>query len=744
MIKLARYLKPYLGLLLVTFVLLFIQGITDLNLPNYMSNIVNVGIQQNGITHAAPEAIDVNGLNFITTFMTLEDQARVRSAYEEVSPSDTDKPNYKTLLAKYPALKSKSIYHLRDTSIENLDALDPIFGQATWTFIYFIRSLDGDMAAADQNADMTELDFSQVYDLLPMLSQIPTESLEAARQQALQTPESMQIQTAIQFTRQFYTELGVDLGAIQNQYILRIGGIMLLLSLFSILAAIGVGFLAAKMAAGVSQSLRRDLFAKVQSFSSKEFNDFSTASLITRNTNDVTQMQVVLIMGIRILCYAPILAVGGIIMALRKATSMGWIILLAVLLIIMIIAIVFTLAMPRFKKIQKLVDKLNLVTRENLSGLMVVRAFGNQEFEKDRFDQVNQDTTANNLFVNRIMIVLMPTMMFIMNAISLLIVWVGADQVAQSAMQVGDMMAFMQYTMQIIMSFLMISMMFILIPRASVSGDRIQEVLAVDPEITDPPDPKSFSDPLYPILSFNDVSFRYQGADTNVLCNIDFTAKPGQTTAFIGSTGSGKSTLINLIPRFFDVSQGSITIDGIDIRDLKQFDLRAQIGYVPQKGMLFSGDIASNLRYGDGGASDQALTIATEVAQAADFIAASPDGLYREIAQGGDNVSGGQKQRLSIARALVKNPSIFIFDDSFSALDYKTDFALRQALKDHTGESTVLIVAQRINTIMHAEQIIVLDQGKIVGKGSHHELLKSCKTYREIASSQLSEEELTL
>ncbi len=744
MIKLARYLKPYIGVLIITFMLLFVQGITDLNLPNYMSDIVNVGIQQNGINHATPEAISEDGLSFMTTFMTTEDQADVLSNYQKVSPGDTTNPNYQELLKKYPALENQAIYALKDTSPENFDKLDPIFGQAAWTFIYFIRSLDSQVAGADQNANMTDLDFSQIYQMLPMLEQVPAESFDEARKQALQTPESMQIQTAIQFTRQFYTDLGVDLGRIQNMYILRIGGIMLLLSLLSILAAVGVGFLAAKMAAGVSQSLRRDLFAKVQSFSSKEFNDFSTASLITRNTNDVTQMQVLLIMGIRILCYAPILAVGGIIMALRKATSMGWIILLAVLLIIIIIAIVFTLAMPRFKKIQKLVDKLNLVTRENLSGLMVVRAFGNQEFERNRFDQVNRDTTQNNLFVNRIMVVLMPTMMFIMNGISLLIVWVGAEQVAQSAMQVGDMMAFMQYTMQIIMSFLMISMMFILIPRASVSGDRIQEVLAVTPSIVDPDDPKTFPTDLDPVIRFNDVSFKYQGADTNVLCNIDFTAKPGQTTAFIGSTGSGKSTLINLIPRFFDVTTGNITIDGIDIRQVKQHDLRAIIGYVPQKGILFSGDIASNLRYGDHSASDEALKLATDVAQASEFIAASSQGLYREIAQGGDNVSGGQKQRLSIARALVKKPSIFIFDDSFSALDYKTDFSLRQALKKHTGQSTVLIVAQRINTIMHAEQIIVLDEGKIVGKGSHHELLKTCKTYREIASSQLSEEELTL
>lgn len=744
MIKLARYLKPYVGVLILAILLLVVQALSDLNLPNFMSDIVNVGIQQNGIEHATPEAISEDGYTFMSTFMTEDDQNTVSESYDLVTSGDSSQSNYASMLESYPELANQNIYVLNETGQENIDNLDPIFGEATWTFIYYVRSLDTGVQASESDSDMSDIDFSQIYEMLPMLQMVPAESFDDARTQALQTPESIQLQTAIQFTKQFYTDLGMDISHIQTAYILKIGGFMLLLSLLGIIAAISVGYLSAKMAAGVSQSLRRDLFKKVQSFSNKEFDRFSTASLITRNTNDITQIQTVLIMGIRMLCYAPIMAAGGIFMALRKTTSMGWVILVAIVLIVMLIGVVFFIAMPRFKIIPKLVDRLNLVTRENLTGLMVVRAFGNQDFEKDRFKEVNTDTTNNNLFVNRVMVFMMPTMMFIMNSITLLVVWVGANQIADSTMQVGDMMAFMQYAMQIIMSFLMISMMFIMIPRASVSGDRIQEVLAVEPSIVDPVQPKTLPTNTRPVLKFNNVSFRYEGADEDVLHDIDFTAMPGQTTAFIGSTGSGKSTLINLIPRFFDVTKGSITIDDIDIREITQFDLRNHIGYVPQKGVLFSGTIASNLRYGDKTATDDDLSIAADVAQATGLLNQTPEGLYREISQGGSNVSGGQKQRLSIARALTRKPDIYIFDDSFSALDYKTDLALRKALKNYTGDSTVLIVAQRINTIMQAEQIIVLDEGKVVGKGTHQELLKSCECYREIASSQLSEEELSL
>jgi ATP-binding cassette subfamily B protein len=739
MIKLARYLKPYLGVLFITLALLFVQAISDLNLPNYMSDIVNVGIQQNGIENATPEAISEDGYALMTTFMTPADQQTVADNYLLMSPDDTGNPDYQATLAKFPALETESIYVLTETSTETFETLDPIFGAATWTFINTMRSLDSGASDTSATESMTDLDFSQIYEALPMLSQLPPATFDEAREQAIQTPESMQTQTAVQFTKQFYTELGVDVGAIQNLYILKIGALMLLLSLIAILAAIGVGFFSARIAAGVSQSLRRDVFRKVQCFSNTEFDKFSTASLITRNTNDITQIQTMLIMGIRILIYSPILAIGGIIMALRRTTSMGWIIVVAVIAVMLIIGVVFAVAMPRFKLIQKLVDKLNLVTRESLTGLMVVRAFGNQKFEEKRFDAVNQDTTANNLFVNRVMVFMMPTMMFIMNGVTLLVVWVGAQQIAASAMQVGDMMAFMQYAMQIIFSFLMMSMMFIMIPRAAVSGDRIQEVLAVKPAA-----PKKLPMNAQTTLAFDHVSFRYEGAEEDVLHDINFVAKPGETTAFIGSTGSGKSTLINLIPRFFDVTSGAVKIDGIDIREVTQHDLREKIGYIPQKGVLFSGTIASNLKYGDPLANEADLAIAAQVAQATDFIESSPDSFAREIAQGGSNVSGGQKQRLSIARALVRKPDIYIFDDSFSALDYKTDVALRRALKEYTGNSTVLIVAQRINTIMHAEQIIVLDHGRVVGKGTHNELLKTCATYQEIASSQLSEEELNI
>ncbi|MDO9490775.1 ABC transporter ATP-binding protein [Acetobacterium sp.] len=744
MIKLSRYLKPYLGILLITFCLLFVQAITELNLPNYMSDIVNVGIQQNGIEHAAPEAISEDGYTLMTTFMTETDKQTITNNYALMGPDDTSNPAYQATVEKFPSLETQSLYVLDDPSTDAFATLDPIFGEATWTFINYMRSLDTSTADSSATNSITDLDFSKIYEALPMLTQLPSSTFDEARKQAAQTPESTQIQTAVQFTKQFYTELGVNVGAIQNLYILKIGALMLLLSLISITAAIAVGFFSARTAAGVSQSLRRDVFRKVQCFSNTEFDKFSTASLITRNTNDITQIQTIIIMGIRILCYSPILAIGGIIMALRRTTSMGWVIVVAVLAIVLLIGVVFTIAMPRFKLIQKLVDKLNLVTRESLTGLMVVRAFGNQKFEESRFDSVNKDTTANNLFVNRVMVFMMPTMMFIMNGVTLLVVWVGAQQIAASAMQVGDMMAFMQYTMQIIFSFLMMSMMFIMIPRAAVSGDRIQEVLAVKPSIVDPAAPKELPMNAQTTLAFDHVSFRYEGAEEDVLHDINFVANPGETTAFIGSTGSGKSTLINLIPRFFDVTSGSVKIDDIDIREVTQHDLREKIGYIPQKGVLFSGTVASNLKYGDQKANAEDLAIAAKVAQATSFIESSSDGFEREIAQGGSNVSGGQKQRLSIARALVRKPDIYIFDDSFSALDYKTDVALRRALKEYTGNSTVLIVAQRINTIMHAEQIIVLEHGRVVGKGSHSELLKNCATYQEIASSQLSEEELNI
>lgn len=586
------------------------------------------------------------------------------------------------------------------------------------------------------------MDMSKLGELVPMLAMLPQGMVDDAIAAAAATPESMLSQTAAVFTKGFYMQLGADTDAMQTSYIFRTGGKMLLMALLLAVCAISVGFCGSRMGAGIARDLRRDIFAKVTSFTNNEYDKFGTASLITRSTNDVTQVQGLVTMGLRIMCYAPIIGIGGTIMALSKSVSMAWVIALAVVLILGLICTISAIAMPRFKIMQQLVDKLNLVSRENLSGMMVIRAFATQDFEEKRFDKANKDLADNNLFVFRAMATMMPVMMLVMNGVSLLIVWVGGHQIADSAMQVGDMMAFIQYTMQIIMSFLMISMMFVMVPRASVSAGRIADVLASETSVQDAPQPRHLPEKVKGLVQFNDVSFHYEGADENVLEHVTFTARPGETTAFIGSTGSGKSTLINLIPRFYDVSAGSVTVDGVDVRDIPQHELRDAIGYVPQKGVLFSGDISSNLRYGGEDADADVLRRAAEVAQATEFIDELPDGFETAISQGGTNVSGGQRQRLSIARALVKKAPVYIFDDTFSALDFKTDAKLRKALKGYTEGATVLIVAQRVSTIMHAEQIVVLDEGRVMGIGTHRELLASCKTYREIAESQLSKEEL--
>ncbi|MFZ2623057.1 MAG: ABC transporter ATP-binding protein, partial [Trichococcus flocculiformis] len=548
-------------------------------------------------------------------------------------------------------------------------------------------------------------------------------------------------QIGILFTKLFYQDLGADMDALQNQYIMTKGAQMLAIAVAVSVASVAVAYFSSRIAAKVSGRMRRDVFAKVESFSNTEFDNFSTASLITRTTNDVQQIQQLITIGIRMLCYAPILATGGLIMAIDKSVSLAWTIAVAVIALIGIMMSILSIAMPKFKVLQSLTDRLNLVSRENLSGMMVIRAFGNEPFEENRFNDANEDYTYTNRFVQRLMSLLMPAMMLVMNGVSLLIIWFGSQQVADSALQIGDMMAYIQYVMQIIMAFLMISMMFIFLPRASVSATRIGEVLDTDLSITDPNDaqPSLKNEGL---ITFKDVSYHYPKASENVLNNISFTARPGETTAIIGSTGSGKSTLINLIPRFYDVTDGAIEIDGIDIRKMTQADLRANIGYVPQKGMLFSGNVVSNIAYGKDDASTDEIMKALEVAQAKNFVSEMEDGIETAIAQGGGNVSGGQKQRLSIARALVKKAPIYIFDDSFSALDFKTDAALRSALDAYTDNTTVLIVAQRISTIMDAEQIIVLDKGRIVGIGTHDALMKNCETYQEIAKSQLSEEEL--
>lgn len=748
MIKLAKYLKPFIWLLVAAVALLFGQAMCDLTLPNLMSDIVNVGIQQNGIKDAVPEAISQNGFTLMTTFMTQDQKTAVQNNYKLHGKDNLSGTDFDKYAAKYPLIKTEDIYVLQSTDKSTYDQLNTIFGQTTWTMIDFMKSQATAQGAAAQGSDaaaptdLSNVDFTKAYAMLPMLQQIPPQALDSARTQAQDVASSIQIQTGAVLVKDFYKELGVDLGALENNYIITIGGYMVLISFAGIAAAIIVGYLAARTAAGVARNLRRDVFTRVESFSNREFDKFSTSSLITRTTNDVTQVQMIIVMGVRMICYSPIIGIGGIIMAINESVSMVWIIAVAVIALIGMMMIVFAIALPKFKLIQKLIDRLNSVMRENLGGMMVIRAFSTQKFEEDRFDAANKDLTGNLLFVNRLMVFIFPAMMLIMNAVSLLTIWVGAHQIAESTMQVGDMMAFMQYAMLIIFAFLMLSIIFIMVPRASVSAARIAEVLETEVMIRDAKQPKHFDQRVDGLLEFKNVSFKYEGAIEDVLQNITFTAKPGQTTAFIGSTGSGKTTLINLIPRFYDVTEGQVTVDGIDVRDVTQHDLRSQIGYVSQKGILFSGTIADNLRYGDRNASQDAIEQAAQVAQAADFIGEKPEGYDYEIAQDATNVSGGQKQRLSIARALIKRAPIYIFDDTFSALDFKTDAALRKALRTYTQNSTVLIVAQRISTIMHADQIIVLDEGKIVGMGTHEELMQNCETYIEIATSQLSKEEL--
>jgi len=741
LIKLAKYLKPFLFGLLLAIALLFVQALCDLNLPNYMSDIVNVGIQQNGVEHAAPDAISENGMKLMTAFMTDAERELVTNSYTLTDAADKN-ANGKTYNSIYSKAEGQ-IYVRNGADKDTLSALDNAFGTATWTMINVMRDMAAQNGtAASMPTTASDIDIARLYQALPMLEKLPASAVAAAHEQAVENDATILKQSGILLAKVFLSELGADMNAIQNSYILSIGGRMLAIALLGGVATVLVSLLSSRIAAGTARDLRKAVFHKIESFSNSEFDKFSTASLITRCTNDITQIQMLLTMGIRMVCYAPIMAIGGIVMALRKSSSMSWIIALACVILIGIIAVVMSIAMPKFKLIQKLVDRLNLVSRENLSGMMVIRAFATQGHEKERFEAANEDLTKTNLFVSRVMVFLMPAMTLIMNGTTLLVVWVGAHQIANSSMQVGDMMAFIQYAMQIIMSFLMISMIFIFVPRAAVSADRIAEVLETKASIADPKKAKAFDPAKKGLVEFKNVRFRYHDAEEDALSNITFTAKPGQTTAIIGSTGSGKSTIASLALRFYDVTEGQILVDGADVREVDQKDLRARIGYVPQKGVLLSGTIASNLRYGRKDATDDELETAARVAQATEFIAEKPDGLNSEIAQDGTNVSGGQKQRLSIARALAKNPEILIFDDSFSALDFRTDAALRKALKEHTGDSTLIVVAQRVNTIMNAEQIIVLDKGSIVGIGTHRELLKSCPEYYEIASSQLSQEEL--
>jgi ATP-binding cassette subfamily B multidrug efflux pump len=744
MTRLARYLRPYLLMIVVSIALLFVQANADLALPDYMSRIVNTGIQQGGVENAVPRAIRQVTLDHLVLFMSSADKDRVLAAYRLVEATS---PDYDNTLRDYPALRTEPVLVL-NAAADDVAAINLVMGKALLAVSGIEQALADPARAAEMSAqfgfDLSKLPAgSDVFALLVRLSDAQRAQLtEAIDERFASMGDRLIVQAAVGRVKAEYAALGMDTARLQSDYILRTGGLMLLLSLLSVVCTITVGFLSAKTAAGMARDVRRDIFQKVESFSSAEFDRFSTASLITRSTNDITQIQMMVILLVRMVFYAPIIGVGGVIRAVNHDSAMWWIIALAVAVLLSLVLTVLSVALPKFKIIQALIDRLNLVMRENLSGMMVVRAFNQQAFELDRFDRANRDLTDTMLFVNRIMVVMMPVMMLIMNGLSLLIIWVGAHQVAEAAMQVGDMMAFLQYSMQIVFAFLMLSMMFIILPRASVSADRVADVLATAPSIQDPPQPRRFAEPFAGTIEFRQVSFRYPGAEEDVLRDISFTARPGQTTAFIGSTGSGKSTIVNLIPRFYDVTGGAICIDGVDIREVTQHDLRDRIGYVPQKGVLFSGTIDSNLRYADEAAADEHLQSAIDIAQAAEFVTTRPEGLAAEIAQAGANVSGGQKQRLSIARALVKRPPIYLFDDSFSALDFKTDAALRRALREQTRASTLLIVTQRVSTIKNADQIVVLDEGRVVGQGTHRELMASCEAYREIALSQLRQEEL--
>jgi ATP-binding cassette subfamily B multidrug efflux pump len=726
MLKLFKYLKTYFIHILIIIVLLFIQAVSDLSLPDYMSNIVNVGIQQGGIESAVPEVIRESEYQKLRLFLSEQENTMFINSYRLLNKDSLSSADYKKYVKKYPKLEDENIY-LFDTSDKLvLDNLNRILGKKL-IVLYGIQNASFDKE--NLPSGMTFQDLPSGTDPFLILAKLPKEQLEiiirSIDEKLGEMPEKMITQSAIAYISDEYQAIGLNTQRLQNIYILKVGALMLCIALISMLATVLVGFLSAKVAAGLGRILREKIFRKVTTFSNNEFDSFSTASLITRSTNDIQQVQMLMIMLFRIVFYAPILGVGGIIKALSTNTSMGWIIAVGVMAILTLVIVLSSIALPKFKSVQKLVDRVNLVVRESLTGMLVIRAFNTERFEEKKFDKANRDLTKTNLFINRLMTAMMPTMMLIMNGLMLLIIWIGAHQVDAGNIQVGDMMAFMQYTMQIIMSFLMISMVSIMLPRATVSAQRIVEVIEEDVLIKDPEYPAFFDKSKRGLVQFKDVYFKYPGAEEYVIKNINFVANPGETTAIIGSTGSGKSTLINLIPRFYDVTQGEILIDGVNIKKVRQKDLRDKIGFIPQKGILFSGTIESNIKYGGVEVSDENMKKAARIAQAEEFIEEKEGAYGFEISQGGTNVSGGQKQRLSIARALAKNPNIFIFDDSFSALDFKTDKALRKALKQEIESSTVIIVAQRISTIMNAEKIIVMNEGEIVGQGTHRELLET-------------------
>jgi len=776
MIKLIKYLKPFVLSIILIISLLYVQAMCDLALPDYMSKIVNVGIQQGGIENAVPKAIRKSEMEKLKLFMSQEEKAEIDNSYKLVDKQSSVQSEYEGYLKDYPILEKEALYILNtnnetETARLNTIVAKPMLivsqiekngltmptgqgtqpaGQGSQQPVQGAQQpTQGTQQTVPQGAPQTGAGIASGQantDPFAMLSKLPAQQLDAIKDKANETmkemPDSMITQGAVQYVHSEYDAIGINTDKLQSNYILFAGFLMIMIALLSTVATVVVSFLASKVAASLGRNLRKNVFEKVVSFSNSEFDKLSTSTLITRSTNDIQQVQMLMVMLLRIVFYAPILGVGGVIKVLNTDTSMGWIIGVAVMAILTLVLVLFGVAIPKFKSIQKLVDRLNLVTRESLVGMMVIRAFNTEKYEEKRFDVANNNLTKTNLFVSRIMSTMFPLMMLIMNLITILIVWVGSHQVDAGSMQVGDMMAFIQYTMQIIMSFLMISMVSMMLPRASVSAQRIAEVIETKVSINDPRETKSFDDSKKGLVEFKNVSFKYPNAEEEVLSNITFTAKPGQTTAFIGSTGSGKTTLINLIPRFYDITGGELLVDGVDVRQVSQHELRERIGYVPQKGLLFSGTIDSNLRYGKKDATEEEITKAAEIAQAMEFIRNKEKGFETDISQGGSNVSGGQKQRLSIARALTKKPEIFIFDDSFSALDFKTDAELRKALKKEISDSTILIVTQRISTVMTAEQIVVLDEGKIVGIGTHKELMENCEVYQQIALSQLSKEEL--
>lgn len=775
--NLFKYAASYWKAMIAIVLILIVQAYCDLSLPAYTSDIVNVGIQQGGIEDEVPEQIAVEEMEKLLLFVSEDDQQTVTDSYTEDNTSydkdayvlkdsvaeDEDAMKDLKEILQIPMMMTAGIESGSDTtkqmekqlkeqmkqgmaqsqSAQQSAAQELPEGMSQEKAQKMAQAQSAQQGAASQAQQSAALEDASMFDLLKML---PAEQRSALVDQISEKmddmPDTILDQAAVSFCKSAYKDLGMDTDQIQIHYLLKTGGQMAGLALLGMVASITVAFLASRVGASAGRDLRSGVFHKVVGFSNNEFNHFSTASLITRSTNDIQQIQMLIVMLLRMVLYAPILAIGGVLQVMKTNVSMSWIIGLAVIIIAFVVLLLFLVVMPKFKILQSLVDKLNLVTREILTGLPVIRAFSTEKHEEERFDDANRTLTKTNLFVNRAMTFMMPTMMLVMNGVSVLIVWTGAHGISDGQMQVGDMMAFIQYTMQIIMGFLMLCMISIMLPRAAVAADRVEEVLKSETMIHDPEREKHFPEEGKGVLTFDHVSFRYPGADEDVLEDITFTAKPGETTAIIGSTGSGKSTLVNLIPRFYDVTEGDITLDGVDIREVKQHELREKLGYVPQKGVLFSGDIASNIMFGNSHGSEAEMMEAAEIAQATEFIDTKPEKYQSPISQGGANVSGGQKQRLSIARAIAKHPQVFIFDDSFSALDYKTDVTLRRALAEKTSGSTVVIVAQRISTILHAEQIIVLDEGKVAGKGTHAELLRTCPVYREIAESQLSKAEL--